>query len=169
MRRFLTPAMVRQLTKLWMPLGKRVVIIGGDLVGCELAEFLAERGKTVTVLESGKSMAPEMAIPLKWRLMDQLRQMGVAMLTRVKYEEITPDGVVITDKEGKRQTIAADTVILAAGVKPNLEGAKKLGTLAAQKAKEKNIMAVVFDRGGFRYHGRVKALADAAREAGLKF
>ncbi|MCX5999202.1 MAG: FAD-dependent oxidoreductase [Chloroflexi bacterium] len=121
MRRFLTPSMVRQLTKLWMPLGKRVVIIGGDLVGCELAGFLAERGKTVTVLESGKSLAPEMAIPLKWRLIDQLREMGVAMLTRVKYEAITPDGVVITDKEGKRQTIAADTVVLAAGVKPNLD------------------------------------------------
>ncbi len=42
-------------------------------------------------------------------------------------------------------------------------------TIAAQQAKAKNISAVVFDRGGFRYHGRVKALADAAREAGLKF
>jgi large subunit ribosomal protein L18 len=41
--------------------------------------------------------------------------------------------------------------------------------LAAQKAKEKNITEVVFDRGGFTYHGRIKALADAARETGLKF
>jgi large subunit ribosomal protein L18 len=62
-------------------------------------------------------------------------------------------------------TIAAE----AKGTKANLAGAKKLGALAAQKAKERNITEIVFDRGGFKYHGRVKALADAAREAGLKF
>jgi large subunit ribosomal protein L18 len=55
------------------------------------------------------------------------------------------------------------------GTKANLAGAKKVGALAAQKAREKKISEVVFDRGGFQYHGRVKALADAAREAGLKF
>jgi large subunit ribosomal protein L18 len=55
------------------------------------------------------------------------------------------------------------------GAKGTIEGAKKVGQLAAQKAKAKKITVVVFDRGGLRYHGRVKALADAAREAGLKF
>lgn len=53
--------------------------------------------------------------------------------------------------------------------KRNVAGAKTIGTLAAEKAKEKKITEVVFDRGGFKYHGRVKALAEAAREAGLKF
>jgi large subunit ribosomal protein L18 len=47
--------------------------------------------------------------------------------------------------------------------------AKQVGTLVAARAKEKGIEAVVFDRGGNRYHGRVAALADAAREAGLQF
>jgi len=47
--------------------------------------------------------------------------------------------------------------------------AKKVGQLIANRAKEKGIEAVVFDRGGFQYHGRIKALADAAREGGLKF
>lgn len=51
----------------------------------------------------------------------------------------------------------------------NIEAAKKVGALLAQRAKEKKIKAVVFDRGGYLYHGRVKNLADAAREAGLKF
>jgi len=51
----------------------------------------------------------------------------------------------------------------------NVEGAKAVGTLIAKKALEKNIKTVVFDRGGYIYHGRVKALADAAREAGLEF
>jgi len=51
----------------------------------------------------------------------------------------------------------------------NVASAKTIGTLAAKNAIEKGIKEVVFDRGGARYHGKVKALADAAREAGLKF
>ena len=51
----------------------------------------------------------------------------------------------------------------------NLASAKTVGKLVAERAKAKGIEKVVFDRGGYIYHGRVKALADAAREAGLKF
>lgn len=51
----------------------------------------------------------------------------------------------------------------------NVEAAKKVGELIAKRAKEKGYDTVVFDRGGYLYHGRVKALADAAREAGLNF
>lgn len=52
---------------------------------------------------------------------------------------------------------------------PNKEAAIKLGELIAKKAKAKKIEAIVFDRSGYLYHGRIKALADAARKAGLKF
>ena len=51
----------------------------------------------------------------------------------------------------------------------SIEGAKAVGTLVAKRAVAKKIEAVVFDRGGYIYHGRIKALADSAREAGLKF
>ena len=51
----------------------------------------------------------------------------------------------------------------------NIEAAKQVGQLIAQKAQEQGVSGVVFDRGGYVYHGRVKALAEAAREAGLKF
>jgi len=51
----------------------------------------------------------------------------------------------------------------------NVDAAKKVGQLIAEKAKAAGIEAVAFDRSGFRYHGRIKALADAARENGLKF
>jgi large subunit ribosomal protein L18 len=51
----------------------------------------------------------------------------------------------------------------------NIEAAKTVGKLIAERAQEKGIKKVVFDRGGYLYHGRVKALADAAREAGLEF
>ena len=51
----------------------------------------------------------------------------------------------------------------------NVDAAKAVGKLVAQRAVEKGVKEVVFDRGGFRYHGRIKAVADAAREGGLKF
>jgi large subunit ribosomal protein L18 len=54
-------------------------------------------------------------------------------------------------------------------LKANVESAQKLGTIAAEAAKAKGIERVVFDRAGAPYHGKVKALADAAREAGLNF
>jgi large subunit ribosomal protein L18 len=51
----------------------------------------------------------------------------------------------------------------------NVAGAKAVGKLLAERAKDKGVKSVVFDRGGYLYHGRVKALADAAREGGLEF
>jgi large subunit ribosomal protein L18 len=75
----------------------------------------------------------------------------------------------IDDVAGKTVAAASTNAGEGKGVKANLDGAKKIGAMAAQAAKAKKITEVVFDRGGFRYHGRVKALADAAREAGLKF
>lgn len=73
---------------------------------------------------------------------------------------------VIDDTAGKT-LVAASAREAKAG--PNVDGAKKVGALLAKKAKEAGITAVVFDRNAYQYHGRVKALADAAREGGLKF
>ena len=66
---------------------------------------------------------------------------------------------------------SASTVEKASGVKAggNVEAAKAIGRLIAERAKEKGITNVVFDRGGYLYHGRVKSLAESAREAGLQF
>ena len=75
---------------------------------------------------------------------------------------------VIDDAKGV--TIAAASS-LESGVDKgaNKEGAAKVGALVAQRALDKGAKDVVFDRGGYIYHGRIKALADAAREAGLNF
>ena len=54
-------------------------------------------------------------------------------------------------------------------LRPNVKGAEEIGKLVAERAKARNITQVVFDRGGFTYHGKVKALADAARQGGLQF
>ena len=65
--------------------------------------------------------------------------------------------------------LSASSVQLKLENGSNIEAAKKVGAELAKKAKEKKISTVVFDRGGYVYHGRVAALADAAREGGLKF
>ncbi len=79
---------------------------------------------------------------------------------------------IIEDSTGKT-LVAASTVSkdVAEGQKytGNVEAAKAVGAAIAKKALEQNIKQVVFDRNGFLYHGRIKALADAAREAGLSF
>ncbi len=79
---------------------------------------------------------------------------------------------LIDDTQGKTLlTVSTLSPELKAELKTggNIEAARKVGKLLGEKAKEKGITKVVFDRGGYKYHGRVKALADAAREAGLEF
>jgi large subunit ribosomal protein L18 len=82
---------------------------------------------------------------------------------------------VIDDTKGAT-IVAATSIEKGKGVKGekrptggNLSSAKEVGKLIAERAKQKGIDKVVFDRGGYLYHGRIKALADAAREGGLKF
>ncbi|MCH5183165.1 MAG: 50S ribosomal protein L18 [Oscillospiraceae bacterium] len=76
---------------------------------------------------------------------------------------------IIDDTVGNTLVSASSTEKSFGKEGGNIEAAKKVGELAARRALEKNITEVVFDRGGNLYHGRVKALAEAAREAGLKF
>ena len=104
---------------------ERVVVVGGGMVGAETAEFLAEKGKKVTVLEMlgriGVDMVP-MAIMLLYR---RLKGLGVVMVTNAKVERITGDGVVY-EKDGKKQTVQADSVVLATESKPNTTLTKAL-------------------------------------------
>ncbi len=76
----------------------------------------------------------------------------------------------VIDDETGRTLVAASTLEKSVDAKgSNQESAAKVGEAVAKKAKAAEIGTVVFDRGGFQYHGKVKALADAAREAGLNF
>jgi large subunit ribosomal protein L18 len=80
--------------------------------------------------------------------------------------------VQLVDDEAATTLVSGSTLEGAfkeTGLGANAEGAAALGKIVAEKAIAAKIEKVVFDRGGFRYHGRIKALADAAREAGLKF
>ncbi|MCM2132158.1 50S ribosomal protein L18 [Larsenimonas rhizosphaerae] len=105
-----------------------------------------------------------------------------ARRTRAKIRELGIDRLCVnrTPRHMYAQIISADggKVLASAstldsslrdGASGNIEAAAKVGTLLAERAKEAGITDVAFDRSGFRFHGRVKALADAAREGGLQF
>lgn len=76
---------------------------------------------------------------------------------------------LINDELGRTIISATDTQVKKRVKKGKIEKAREVGRLIAKKALEKKIRKVIFDRGGYKYHGRVKALAEGAREAGLKF
>ena len=110
------PGRVRSLSKRWMPIGKRVVVIGGGLVGLELAEFLAERGRTVTVLEEGAHFGLPMAMPRRWTAVRNVTAHGVVLRRDAVVQEITAEAVRVRIAGGELETIAADDVIVAAHV-----------------------------------------------------
>lgn len=99
--------------------GRRVAIIGGELVGCETAEFLADKGKKVTVLRRGEEMAVDVGPSQRGPLLERLQKKGVKLMPGVKYEEINSKGLLVSDKQGQKNQVRADTVVLAAGSKPN--------------------------------------------------
>ncbi|WP_081856601.1 FAD-dependent oxidoreductase [Sphingobium sp. DC-2] len=106
---------VRKATHQWMPLGDRVVIIGGELVGVELAEFLVERGRTVTVVEEGPKFGKGLTVVRRLRLIPELREHGVALFAEAKDIRITPEGVAFATPDVEAHLIPADTVIVAKG------------------------------------------------------
>jgi 2,4-dienoyl-CoA reductase (NADPH2) len=109
-----------------MPLGDRVAIVGGDLVALELAEFLAARGRLVTVLESGKAVAPEIGNKRKTEHMDRLDHLGVTVHVRAEVERIDPAGVVFTPSGGTSRHLPADSVVVAGTLQANTELHEKI-------------------------------------------
>jgi len=107
--------LVRKATHAWMPLGKRVVIIGGELVGCELAEFLMERGREVTIVGEAPKFGGGLLLVRRMRLLAELREHGVAMHPAARDIAITKDAVTFTDAAGAAQSIGADHVVVAMG------------------------------------------------------
>ena len=119
LQRTITPERLRRWTRIWMPLKGRVLIIGGDLIGLELAEFLAARGRRVGVLETGDEIAPEVGLKRRHEHMERLDRAQVAVNTGVAIKRITKQGVEILRQDGTPRLIPADHVILAGGLEPD--------------------------------------------------
>jgi len=118
--------LVRQLSKIWMPLGKRIVFIGGGLVAVELAEFLAERGRQVTLLEEGSTFGKELMLVRRWRNMADIEKLGVQCLARASVKRIEARTVTYVNEGGQERTVSADHVILTTGTTENLRLADSL-------------------------------------------
>jgi 2,4-dienoyl-CoA reductase (NADPH2) len=110
---------IRWLSHHWLPLGSHVAIYGGGLVGVELAEFLAERGRTVTLIEPGPHFGKELMLVRRWRLMDTLRKLKVRLLASTELVEIQPGRVRYRTASGQEQTRRADHVVMALGAMPD--------------------------------------------------
>lgn len=99
----------------------------------------------------------------------KMRELGATRLCVYR----TPQHIYaqVIDADGAKVLASASTLdtTLRAGSTGNIEAAAKVGALIAERAKAAGVSRVAFDRSGFKFHGRVKALADAAREGGLEF
>jgi 2,4-dienoyl-CoA reductase-like NADH-dependent reductase (Old Yellow Enzyme family)/NADPH-dependent 2,4-dienoyl-CoA reductase/sulfur reductase-like enzyme len=107
--------LVRKATHTWMPLGKNIVIIGGELVGIELAEFLCERGRHVTVVDYAPRFGAGLTLVRRLRILAELREQDVGLYPGSKDIGIEPKQVCFTDSAGDWQAVIADQVIVARG------------------------------------------------------
>lgn len=124
--RLFGPALLGRLTRLWLPVGKRVAIIGGTLHGCQLAAFLVKRGRQVTIVEATNDPGAGVPVAMKPRLLEWLTDRGVAILTEAECMAITDEGMIVRIREETAKTVTADSVIIALPPGPNLALAKEL-------------------------------------------
>lgn len=126
------PRLLRWLSKIWMPLGRSIVIIGSGIQGFQLAELLVKRGRKVTIVdtaaEPGEGLAPER----KTRLLAWFRKKGVDIYSGAKLEEITDKGLAILTAEGNKQFMEADNIIPALPLLPDTELVKRFEGTAAE-------------------------------------
>ena len=97
--------------------GDRVVVIGGEMVGCETADFLAEKGRKVTVVRRWEGFATRISPTNRQALLERLARNGVELVGGAIYERITPQGLIIRDREGRKRLLHADTIVIAAGAR----------------------------------------------------
>lgn len=109
-----SPEFVRQFTKYWLPMGKNVVVIGGSLVGRELAEFLAERGRKVTLVHEKQQLGLPLAMPRRWTAVKDNLAHGVQIHRNATVDRSTEKSVEFT-VNGEAQSAPADMVVYADG------------------------------------------------------
>jgi 2,4-dienoyl-CoA reductase (NADPH2) len=117
----LGPKLTNWGSRIWMPVGKRVVVMGGEHHGCEIAEWLVKHGRKVTIVHTGDKFAEGMTVDDQLRLFPWFEEKGVKLYGGARYEEVTEKGLVITTKDRKKITIEADTVMPSLFIKQNLD------------------------------------------------
>lgn len=105
--------------------GEEVIVLGGGLVGCETALYLAQMGKKVTILKRNPALLEDIHHANRGYLLQLLSQNNVRVITGIKLEEVTKDGVIISQNE-KKESFVAHTVVLSLGMEPRRELAAAL-------------------------------------------
>lgn len=118
--------LVRSASHHWMPFGRHVTIIGGSLVGLELAEFLVDRGRIVTVVGDEQKFGAGLALVRRLRVLDELREHGVGLFPGATDIAIGKNDVRFRNAEGEESAIPADHVIVAQGATGDLHLAEIL-------------------------------------------
>ena len=118
--------LVNVATRYWLPLGQRIVIIGGELVGLELAEFLAHRGRQVTVLNESSRAGAGLYLVRRLRLLEELRELQVDVLNQAGDIAIHDHSVSYRNSRGQIRQLAADHVIVAKGAQGDVSLASEL-------------------------------------------
>ncbi|HIF98698.1 MAG TPA: FAD-dependent oxidoreductase [Myxococcales bacterium] len=149
-----SPRRLRVLSHRYMPIGERVVIIGGGLVGIELAEFLAARNRQVTVLEEGEIFALQMAHPRRWRVLHDVRKAGVELVGRARVDRITERSVDFSvsadDDKVETRSVEAASVIVTLGLEPNPDLAARLKSSNARVVSVGDCTGVGYIEGAIR-------------------
>ena len=126
-QRFFSPNILRFLARFWMPMGKRVVIIGGAIQGCELAEFLTLHGRNITIVEKAEQLGAGLGSEKMSRLFKWMAIKGVSTITGVKrYEKISDKGLTVINRHGEEQLVSADTIIVSLPAVSDADFMKKL-------------------------------------------
>ncbi|ABP64476.1 NADH:flavin oxidoreductase/NADH oxidase (plasmid) [Novosphingobium aromaticivorans DSM 12444] len=156
-------ALVRKATHAWMPLADTVTIVGGELVGLELAEFLSERGRTVNVVEEAPRMGKGLTLVRRMRLMAELAEHGVGLHAGASDIVIGKDSVSFTDASGARQTVPAGNVVVAKGAHGDLSLAEALRAAGFEVHAIGDANGVGYIEGAMHgARGAVRAVAGAA-------
>jgi 2,4-dienoyl-CoA reductase (NADPH2) len=151
------PKTLRWLTKFYLPVGKRVLVMGGRGQRAAWAEFMVKRDRQVTIIDIEESLHdPTWAKARNTRLFRWLAKKGVTVMTEVRYDEITDKGISIITKDGKRQVLEVDTIIPVLPLAPNTKLFESL------KGKVPEVYCVGDCR---EPHARLEAVADGYRIA----
>ena len=147
--------LVRKATHQWMPLGQRIGIIGGELVGLELAEFLMERGRQVFVVDEQERLGRGLTVVRRMRIMTELREHGVAIFNGASDIRIAHNAVHFKASSGAPMDLPVDHVVIAKGAHGDL-------TLADKLSAEGFTVHALGDATGVGYiEGAMRGAADA--------
>lgn len=159
-------ALVRKATHAWMPLGQNIVVVGGELVGIELAEFLQERGRQVTVIEEAAQLGKGLTLVRRMRILTELAEHGTGLYGGVSDIAIETQAVTFTDAAGVARSMPADHVIVAKGAAGDLALAEQLEAAGLACSVIGDALGVSYIEGAMRGAAKaVDAIGDQARAA----